>query len=80
MTLLIQSAKAVVRVAANNNEGYLNQWVSQLKEQRGFNKTIVAVTNKNTRIIRPTLLNEKERVSRGGRSLGRMIFILRNGY
>lgn len=50
-TLLIHGARAVVRVATNNNDGYLNQWVNQLKERRGFNKTIVAVANKNARII-----------------------------
>lgn len=42
-TLFIHRARVVVRVAANNNEGYLNQWVNQLKERRGFNKTTVAV-------------------------------------
>lgn len=50
-TLLIHGARAVVRVATNNNDSYLNQWVNQLKERRGFNKTIVAVANKNARII-----------------------------
>lgn len=59
-TLFIHGARAVVRVAANNNEGYLNQWVNQLKERRGFNKTTVAVANKNSRIIWSILHNETE--------------------
>lgn len=32
-TLLIHGARAVVRVATNNNDGSLNQWVNQLKER-----------------------------------------------
>ncbi len=59
-TLFIHGARAVVRVAANNNEGYLNQWVNQLKERRGFNKTTVTVANKNARIIWSILHNETE--------------------
>lgn len=59
-TLLIHGARAVVRVATNNNDGYLNQWVNQLKERRGFNKTTVAVANKNARIIWSILHNETE--------------------
>lgn len=59
-TLLIHGARAVVRVATNNNDVYLNQWVNKLKEQREFNKTIVAVANKNARIIWSILHNETE--------------------
>ena len=59
-TLFIHGARAVVRVAANNNDGYLNQWVNQLKERRGFNKTTVAVANKNARIIWSILRHETE--------------------
>lgn len=50
-TLFIHDARAVVRVATNNIDGYMNQWVNQLKERYGFNKTTVAVANKNGRII-----------------------------
>ncbi|MFP5924444.1 hypothetical protein ACLD37_18560, partial [Salmonella sp. 741265059_PSA] len=49
---------AVVRVATNNNDGHMNQWVNQLKERRGFNKTTVAVANKNARIIWSMLRND----------------------
>ncbi|BBQ77613.1 hypothetical protein WP3W18E01_15810 [Raoultella ornithinolytica] len=48
-TLFIHGASAVVRVATNNNDGYLNQWVNQLKEQRGFNKTTMTAAYKNAR-------------------------------
>lgn len=59
-TLFIQGARAVVRVATNNNDSYLNQWVNQLKERRGFNKTTVAVANKNARVIWSMLRNDKQ--------------------
>lgn len=59
-TLFIHGARAVVRVAMNNNDGSLHQWVNQLKERRGFNKTTVAVANKNARIIWSMLRNETE--------------------
>lgn len=59
-TLLIHGAHAVVRVATSNNDGDLNQWVNQLKERRGFNKTTVAVANKNARVIGSILHNETE--------------------
>ncbi len=59
-TLFIRGARAVVRVATNNNEGHLNQCVNQLKERRGLNKTTVAVANKNARIIWSMLRNETE--------------------
>lgn len=59
-TLFIHGARAVVRVATNNNDGGLHQWVNQLKERRGFNKTTVAVANKNARIIWSMLKNDTE--------------------
>ncbi len=59
-TLFIHGACSVVRVATNNDDGHKNQWVNQLKERRGFNKTTVAVANKNARIIWSMLRNETE--------------------
>ncbi|HCL9872615.1 TPA: IS110 family transposase, partial [Escherichia coli] len=56
----IHGARAVVRDATNNNDSHINQWVNQLKERRGFNKTTVAVANKNARIIWSMLGNETE--------------------
>ncbi|MBM2920377.1 transposase, partial [Escherichia coli] len=59
-TLFIHGARAVVRVVTNNNDSHMNQWVNQLKERRGFNKTTVAVANKNARIIWSMLRNGTE--------------------
>ncbi len=42
------------------NDSCMNQWINQLKERRGFNKTTVAVANKNARIIWLMLRNETE--------------------
>ncbi|EBQ4932603.1 IS110 family transposase, partial [Salmonella enterica] len=63
--LFIHGTRAVVRVATNNNDGCLHQWVNQLKERCGFNKTAVAVANKNARIIWSMLRNEIEYQSIG---------------
>ncbi|MEJ1770428.1 IS110 family transposase, partial [Escherichia coli] len=49
-----------VRVATNNNDVYLNQWVKQLKESREFNKTTVEIANKYARIIWSMLINDTE--------------------
>lgn len=59
-TLFIHGARSVVRVATNNYDRHMNQWVNQLKELRGFNKMTVAVDNKNVRIIWSMLRNETE--------------------
>ncbi|EMO2324002.1 TPA: IS110 family transposase, partial [Klebsiella pneumoniae subsp. pneumoniae] len=42
------------------DDGHMNQWVNQLKGRRGFNKTTVAVANKNAQIIWSMLRNETE--------------------
>lgn len=49
-TLLVHGARAVVRVSAGRHDA-LSTWVNQLRERRGFNKAVVAVANKNARII-----------------------------
>ncbi|MEY8712281.1 IS110 family transposase [Mangrovibacter phragmitis] len=59
-TLFIHGARSVVRVAENNNDSAMNQWVNQLKERRGANKTTVAVANKNARIVWSMLKNNTE--------------------
>lgn len=58
--LYIHGTRAVVRVAKNNNDGHMNQWVNQLKELRGFNTTTMTVANKNARIIWSMLRNDTE--------------------
>lgn len=78
-TLFIHGARAVVRVATNNNYGYINQLVSQLKRRRGFNKTTVAVANKNARIIWSMLRNETEYQAVGSLPSQKSCSVLRNG-
>ena len=49
-TLLVHGARAVVRTATRKTDRQ-SQWVNDLRERRGANKTAVAVANKNARII-----------------------------
>lgn len=48
--LLIHGARAVV-CRSQNKEDPRSQWINNLKNRRGMNKTIVAVANKNARIV-----------------------------
>lgn len=58
-TLLVHGARAVVRVSAKTNDPF-SQWVNSLRERRGATKAIVAVANKNARIIWAMLRNNEE--------------------
>jgi transposase len=49
-TLLVHGARAVVRISAGRTDAR-SQWVKSLVERRGTNRAIVAVANKNARII-----------------------------
>jgi len=49
-TLLVHGARAVVRVSANKDDPF-SRWVNALRDRRGMNRAIVAVANKNARII-----------------------------
>ncbi len=49
-TLIVHGARAVVRTAARKTDGK-SLWVNQLRERRGFNRAVVAVANKNARVI-----------------------------
>jgi len=49
-TLLVHGARAVVRTAPRKTDRH-SQWVNDLHERRGANKTALAVANKNARII-----------------------------
>lgn len=49
-TLLIQGAKSVVMSAAKRSD-HASQWVLQLKELAGWQKAVVALANKNARIL-----------------------------
>lgn len=48
--LLIHGARSVVFRAANKEDAR-SQWIIQLKNRRGVNKAVVAVANKNARIV-----------------------------
>jgi transposase len=49
-TLLIQGAKSAVRTA-HKRKDRLSQWLVQLQERVGWQKAIVALANKNARIV-----------------------------
>lgn len=49
-TLLVHGGRAVVRTAKKKTDAY-SRWVNDLCERRGHNKAIVAVANKNARIV-----------------------------
>ena len=57
-TLLVHGARSVVRVAQRKTDPF-SQWVNNLRERRGMNRAIVAVANKNARIIW-AMLNRNE--------------------
>jgi transposase len=57
-TLLIHGARSVFRVAQLKTDPF-SQWVNSLRERRGMNRAIVAVANKNARIIW-AMLNRNE--------------------
>ncbi len=49
-TLLIQGAKSAV-MSAGKRTDRISQWLVQLKERIGWQKTVVALANKNARIV-----------------------------
>ena len=49
-TLLIQGAKSAVMTAGKRDDR-LSQWLAQLKERVGWQKAVVALANKNARIL-----------------------------
>lgn len=58
-TLLVHGARAVVRVSARKEDPY-SKWVNALRHRRGAAKAIVAVANKNARIIWAMLNSNEE--------------------
>lgn len=58
-TLLIHGARAVLRVAERKTE-YVGSWLVGVMERRNHNVTVVALANKNARIIRALLAHERE--------------------
>jgi transposase len=49
-TLLIQGAKSAV-MSASKRSDRISQWLLQLKDRAGWQKTVVALANKNARIL-----------------------------
>ena len=49
-TLLIQGAKSAV-MSAHKRSDRISQWLVQLKERVGWQKAVVALANKNARIV-----------------------------
>jgi len=58
-TLLVHGARAVVRTAVTKTDRF-SRWVNELRERRGTNRAIVAVANKNARIIWALLAKNEE--------------------
>ncbi|MBU2959570.1 transposase [Citreicella sp. C3M06] len=58
-TLLVHGARAVVRTAAGKTDRF-SRWVNELRERRGTNRAIVAVANRNARIIWALLAKNEE--------------------
>lgn len=58
-TLLVHGARAVVRVADGRTDP-LSRWINALRERRGVNRAIVAVANKNARVIWAMLRRQTE--------------------
>lgn len=58
-TLLVHGARAVVRTALGKTDRF-SRWVNELRERRGTNRAIVAVANKNARIIWALLAKNEE--------------------
>ncbi len=56
-TLLIQGAKSAVMSAAKRSDR-ISQWLVQLKERVGWQKAVVALANKNARILWAVLTRE----------------------
>lgn len=57
-TLIVHGARAVVRTAVRKSDPK-SSWVNQLRERRGFNRAVVAVANKNARVLWAVLRREE---------------------
>jgi len=58
-TLLIQGAKSAV-MSAGKRSDRISQWLVQLKERVGWQKAVVALANKNARILWAVLTRDAE--------------------
>lgn len=57
-SLLIMGAKAAVLVSKNNDDP-ISQWAQRLRERSGWQKAVVALANKNARILWAVMTGEK---------------------
>ena len=57
-TLLIQGAKSVVHTAHQRSDP-ISRWVQALKELSGWQKAVVALANKNARILWAVMTRDK---------------------
>lgn len=57
-TLLIHGARSIVFRCKTKNERR-NRWLAQLKKRRGINRTVVALANKNARILWALMAKEE---------------------
>lgn len=57
-TLLIQGAKAVV-LTGKHNDDPISQWAQRLRERCGWQKAVVALANKNARILWAVMTGHK---------------------
>ena len=57
-TLLIQGAKSVVHTAHQRSDP-ISRWVQALKERSGWQKVVVALANKNARILWAVMTRDK---------------------
>lgn len=57
-TLLIQGAKSAV-MSAHKRDDPISQWVHKLKEKSGWQKAVVALANKNARIVWAVMVKGK---------------------
>ncbi len=57
-TLLIQAAKSAV-MSAHKRDDPISRWVHKLKEKSGWQKAVVALANKNARIVWAVMVKGK---------------------
>lgn len=57
-TLLIQRAKAAV-LTGKHNDDPISQWAHRLRERCGWQKAVVALANKNARILCAVMTRDK---------------------
>jgi transposase len=61
--LLVHGARSVINVVAKHTDRQ-SMWVKTVKERRGTNRTVVALANKNARVLWVLMTKEKETYKR----------------